>query len=144
MFTSCNILIGSVTHMAGKLITWASFTRSLKLQLHPRQMPRLIACVAWRFWLGRQVIKAGEGRETARRLGREQLGLYFSRGFAARAPDSTKPPCYAGYPVKSSKYTLDTSDKPIQRGENQNPSVSIRGKLSNPRSKVPRRLLKAN
>ena len=48
-----------------------------------------------------------EGTETARRLGREQLlaalplvlarfGREF-RGFAARAPGSTKPPCYAGY-----------------------------------------------
>ena len=41
------------------------------------------------------LIKAGEGRETARRLGREQLD--FSCGFVARAPGSTKPPCYAGY-----------------------------------------------
>ena len=40
-FISCNILIGSVTHVAGKFVTWASFTSSLKLQIHPRQIPRL-------------------------------------------------------------------------------------------------------
>ena len=58
---------------------------------------REIACVGWRFWLGAQSnIKAGEGRETARRLERLQLENYFSRGIAARAPGSTKPPCYAG------------------------------------------------
>ena len=74
-----------------------------------------------------KVIKAGEGRETARRLGREQLekppartGGFFEsvrtpafflaalplvlarfarefRRYAARVPGSTKPPCYAGY-----------------------------------------------
>ena len=31
LFISCNILIGSVTHVAGKFVTWASFTGSLKL-----------------------------------------------------------------------------------------------------------------
>ena len=40
-FISCNILIGSVTHVAGKFVTWASFTSSLKLQIHPRQLPWL-------------------------------------------------------------------------------------------------------
>ena len=45
--------------------------------------------------------KKREGRETVRRLGREQL-TFLARfapeflGFAARAPGSTKPPCYAG------------------------------------------------
>ena len=52
------------------------------------------------------------GRETARRLGWEQLELFIFlvalplvlarfarefRGYAARAPGSTKLPCYAGY-----------------------------------------------
>ena len=48
-----------------------------------------LACVAWWFWLGHKVIKAGDGRETARRLGRVPLSyvsgktamlhrLYFS------------------------------------------------------------------
>ena len=41
LFISLNILIGSVTHVAGKFVTWASFTSSLKLQIHPRQEPRL-------------------------------------------------------------------------------------------------------
>ena len=43
LFISYNILIGSVTHVAGTFITWASFTSSSKLQLHPRQVPRLRA-----------------------------------------------------------------------------------------------------
>ena len=86
MFISCNILIGSVTHVTGKFITWASFTSSSKLRLHPRQLPRLRAA-----------------------------NILFTR-----------------------------PTKPDQHGENQNPSVSIRGQLSHPRSKVPRRLLKAN
>ena len=34
--------------------------------------------------------------------------------------------------------------KPALNGENQNPSVSIRGQRSHPRPKIPRRLLKAN
>ena len=52
-----------------------------------------LACVAWRFWLG-ALIKAGGQRN------REEIGAiatYFSRGVAARAPGSTKLPCYAGY-----------------------------------------------
>ena len=43
--------------------------------------------------------------------------------------------------VKSTKHTLDRSDKASQHGENQNLSVLIRGQQSHPRSKVPRRLL---
>ena len=43
LFIACNILIGSVTHVAGKFVTWTSFTSSLKLQLHPRQVPQLRA-----------------------------------------------------------------------------------------------------
>ena len=43
LFISGNILIGSVTHVAEKFVTWASFTSSLKLQIHPRQVPRLRA-----------------------------------------------------------------------------------------------------
>ena len=86
MFISGYILIGSVTHVTGKFITWASFTSSSKLRLHPRQLPRLRAA-----------------------------NILFTR-----------------------------PTKPDQHGENQNPSVSIRGQLSHPRSKVPRRLLKAN
>ena len=40
---------------------------------------REIACVAWPFWLGAPSnCKAGEGRETAKRLGRQQLENYFS------------------------------------------------------------------
>ena len=38
-FISCNIVIGSVIHVAGKFVTWASFTSSLKLQIHPQQVP---------------------------------------------------------------------------------------------------------
>ena len=43
LFISCNILIGSVTHVSGKFVFWVSFTISLKLQIHPRQVPRLRA-----------------------------------------------------------------------------------------------------
>ena len=43
LFISCNMLIGSVTHVSGKFVFWASFTISLKLQIHPRQVPRLRA-----------------------------------------------------------------------------------------------------
>ena len=85
-FISCNILIGSVTYVAGKFVTWASFTSSLKLQIHPQHEPRL----------------------------------------------------------RAANILLTRRTKPAQHGENQNPSVSIRGQQSHPRSKVPRRLLKAN
>ena len=78
-----------------------------------RQMPFRISLRSMAVLVGRaKMIKAGEGRETARRLGREQLifELIFLaalplvlarfarefRGFPARAPGSTKPPCYAG------------------------------------------------
>ena len=57
-------------------------------------------------------MKAGEGRETARRLGREQL--YFSRGYAARAPGSTKPPSYAGYHLYKS---VPFTEKRLRRSE---------------------------
>ena len=80
------ILIGSVTHVAEKFVTWASFTSSLKLQIHPWQVPRL----------------------------------------------------------RAANILLTRRTKPAQHGENQNPSVSIRGQQSHPRSKVPRWLLKAN
>ena len=52
-----------------------------------------LACLACRFWLLSN--KGGRGQKN-----REEIGAgatYFSRGFAARAPGSTKPPCYAGY-----------------------------------------------
>ena len=42
--------------------------------------PKLLACVAWRFWLLSN--KGGRGQKN-----REEIG----------APGSTKPPCYAGY-----------------------------------------------
>ena len=86
LLISCNVLIGSVTHVAEKFVIWASFTSSLKLQIHPRQVPRL----------------------------------------------------------RTSNTLLKRRTKPVQQGKNQNPSVSIRGQESHPRSKVPRRLLKAN
>ena len=57
-----------------------------------------LACVAWWFWLGALSNKGGRGQRN-----REEIGFYFSRGFArefrgyaARAPGSTKPPCYTG------------------------------------------------
>ena len=69
--------------MAATFITWASFTSSLKLQLHPRQVAQL------------------------------------------RAPN----------------ILLTCRTKQAQHGENQNPSMLMRGQLSHPRSKVPRWLL---
>ena len=84
--SSSIILIGSVTHVAGKFLTQASCTSSLKQKLHPRQVPRL----------------------------------------------------------RAENVLLTRRTKPALNGENQNPSVSIRGQRSHPRSKIPRRLLKAN
>ena len=61
-----------------------------------------IACVAWRFWLGALSNKGGRGQRNREEIGAEAT-FYFSRGFArefrgyaAPAPRSTKPPCYAG------------------------------------------------
>ena len=52
-----------------------------KTQISIEETNKSLACVAWRFWLG-------EGRETARRLGREQLEKtyfsYFSNLFFSR------------------------------------------------------------
>ena len=44
----------------------------------------------------------------------------------------------------STNIPLTRRTKPAQHGENQNPSVSIHGQQSHPRSKVPCRLLTAN
>ena len=85
-FISRDILIGSVTHVARKLVTWASFNQFIKT-----------------------------------------------------ANTST-----ATTVVKSSKHTLDTSDKASTAWRKSKSAVSIRGLQSHPRSKVPRRLLKAN
>ena len=54
----------------------------------------IVACVAWRFWLGALSNKGGGGQRNREEIG---AGATFSRGFAARVPGSTKPPCYAGY-----------------------------------------------
>ena len=65
-----------------------------------------LACVAWRFWLG-ALIKAGGQRN------REEIGAiatYFSRGVAARAPGSTKLPCYAAI-VSSASCPSDYPEK---------------------------------
>ena len=37
----------------------------------------VLACVAWRFWLGELSNKGGRGQRN-----REEIGFYFSRGFA--------------------------------------------------------------
>ena len=62
-----------------------------------------LACVALRFWLGALSNKGGRGQRNREEIGAEAT-FYFSRGFArefrgyaAPAPGSTKPPCYAGY-----------------------------------------------
>ena len=68
-----------------------------------RQTPRFwkpaFACVAWRFWLLSN--KGGRGQKNREEIGAGATGFSFSRGFAARAPASTKPPCYAGYSERS-------------------------------------------
>ena len=47
----------------------------------------------------------------------------------------------ASSPVKSTNILLTCRTKQAQHGENQNPSMLMRGQLSHPRSKVPRWLL---
>ena len=62
-----------------------------------------IACVAWRFWSGALSNKGRRGQRNREEIGAEffsRLRRSFSRefaGYAAPAPGSTKPPCYAGY-----------------------------------------------
>ena len=55
-----------------------------------------LGCVAWRFWLLSN--KSGRGQRNREEIGAgaTEKEFYFSRGFAARAPGSTKPPCHAG------------------------------------------------
>ena len=69
----------------------------------------MLACVAWRFWLLSN--KGGRGQKNREEIGAGAIVFIFLaasplvlarfarefRGFAARAPSSTKPPCYAGY-----------------------------------------------
>ena len=50
----------------------------------------------------------------------------------------------ANTPVRAANILLTCRTKPAQHGENQNLSMSIHGHQSHPRSKVPRRLRKAN
>ena len=52
----------------------------------------LVACVAWRFWLG--VLSNKGGREQRNREEIAAVAIIFlaARGLAARAPGSTKPP----------------------------------------------------
>ena len=54
-----------------------------------------VAWVAWKFWLGALSTcnKGGRGQRNREEIG---AGVLEFRGFAARAPGSTKPPCYAG------------------------------------------------
>ena len=54
-------------------------------------------------WLGKlkpnKLSTGCQNESKGRQLKRPRIradGFYFSRGFAARAPGSTKPPCYAG------------------------------------------------
>ena len=64
----------------------------------------MLACVAWRFWLGAQSNKGGLGQRNLKEIGAASTIVHALRtrisrfpGFAARARRSTKPPCYAGY-----------------------------------------------
>ena len=83
-----------------------------------------LACVAWRFWLGALSNKGGRGQRNREEIGAEVFIFLAAsplvlarfarefRGYAAPAPGSTKPPCYAGYPKacfvspRSSKITV--------------------------------------
>ena len=65
----------------------------------------LLACVAWRFWLGALSNKGGRGQRNREEIGAEARAaspLVLAREarefrcYAAPAPSSTKPPCYAG------------------------------------------------
>ena len=56
----------------------------------------LVACIAWRFWLGALSNKGGRVQRS-RSFSHALRANFAARGFAARAPGSTKPPCYAGY-----------------------------------------------
>ena len=67
----------------------------------------MLACVAWRFWLGALSNKGGRGQRNREEIGAVFIFLAASplvlarfacefRGYAAPAPGSTKPPCYAG------------------------------------------------
>ena len=62
-----------------------------------------LACVAWRFWLGALSNKGGRGQRNREEIGAEaSFPLVLARfarefrGYAAPAPGSAKPPCYAG------------------------------------------------
>ena len=44
---------------------------------------KMLACVAWRFWLGALSNKGGRGQRNREEIGVE--ATYFSRGFAARS-----------------------------------------------------------
>ena len=71
---------------------------------------KMLACVAWRFWLGALSNKGGRGQRNCEEIGAEATVFIFLaalplvlarfarefRGYAAPAPGSTKPPCYAG------------------------------------------------
>ena len=79
-----------------------------------RKTDFLLACVAWRFWLGALSNKGGRGQRNREEIGAEgesgQAVFIFLaasllvlarfarefRGYACPAPGSTKPPCYAG------------------------------------------------
>ena len=72
----------------------------VSIRFHPVLKP--IACVAWRFWLGGLRNEDGWGHKNRAEIGAGAIFTasrvnFAARGFAARAPRSTKPLCYAGY-----------------------------------------------
>ena len=75
----------------------------ISIRFHPVLKP--IACVAWRFWLGGLSNEDGRGHKNRAEIGAGAIFIFLAasrvnfaaRGFAARAPRSTKPLCYAGY-----------------------------------------------
>ena len=69
LFISCDILIGSVTNVAGKFEAWTSFTSSLKLQIDPRQVPRLTAT---NIPLTRRTAEHGENQNPSVSIRRQQ------------------------------------------------------------------------
>ena len=73
---------GQISVLLLKLEVFISFVSSYNLA---NFLLFLIAFFQSMVMYGTSLFRTGEGRETARRLGREQLGFYFSRGFTARS-----------------------------------------------------------
>ena len=82
------------------LNTCLQFVLVFGLLTSDRHIIEKLACVAWRFWLGELSNKGGRGQRKREEIGAGRsraVRARIFRGYAAPAPGSTKPPCYAGY-----------------------------------------------